>query len=985
MALERPGELPAKLNLIDDEAHLREAASEAREAPTAETPVEPTLESAPEKKGGISPEGGGEAVSPTVESPAEPPSETAKERVEPVMEEPQVEKPKTYTFHFDEGGKAHLENEARLEKEAQELRPELEKTPEAEREKIGVGFRNVGFHVEEIKNNFFAGVFNKIAGTQTQEKSTTTRFITKLGEGFERDAKKARERMETIEKTKNRETLANAGYLLGNTIKYGRTVLDIAGVTVAAPLRFATMGAMAFSRGADAAKEMRLENEKVVGKTRLDEDKALEEAARLYDEEARKKGAMSANEIAKTYRESLPKDILARLETKTPEQPSLVNRVVQGILRTHIERSVKRLERKTEKIGEDKKLSAKEKSAKRERLFNHFDRRLRDYDRVVGQFGTVDALAMGARYAEVVGKVAAYVPTAYIALEKAFEAVGDTFSSVETGEAVDGLRDVATGEVPPPGSLPPIIESGGAPKLQSEIIENLKEHAGIPKMAPAHISETIVSHEMVNAHSADAPIEAVKDTTSKATQFSPFRAGAAFGMPNAPIETSAAEITPTPEAIHAASAPVGGRGPLDLRPPVYRPEFATAPADATRVENAAIPKAQEQVEAMARGNVKPIEIGLEQIKLATIEKGEGVTHAIKRQLMQHAEQYGYTKEGGDMDKWAILKSKEIAIENGYIKPDGTEIRVLDQGPKGNPAYLLEKDSAGKLKVAEYLGGKPTGGVGAKSPYEYEWKKPASALGEKEIAVGPKVMKPLTETLESKMVGRVAPVAEEELRAKGLMDRAAYAAETRPEEIPMTLELGGESAPIKLERVPVGETPKLMFPEWLREGVERAESAKFAETLPEKTVDLEQLRDGFESYSLAEQEEALAKILPVRDQLLILERHSEALGLTPSQEDFIEMSKDAIAEMREAIEDSKEAFKDQLEDVGVSHSAYEKVIAAKGITVKDILENKPKLDEEKWGAFTKWVRALRPTPNERIMKVDDFLRSLKPENFLIAKF
>ncbi|MBI2278497.1 MAG: hypothetical protein HYU81_00270 [Candidatus Brennerbacteria bacterium] len=319
-----------------------------------------------------------------------------KERTELTAE--RSERPETYTHRLNEKGKAYPESEAHLEKEAAALRPDLEKMPETEREKIGVALRNLGFYAEEKKNLFFAGVFNKLAAVDKDKRGgVITKFVEKLENQFEKDAEKARERIETVEKTKNRETLANAGYLFGNLMKYGRTIADVAGWTVAAPLRYVMMAGMAFARGAEAMKEVRFENEKVVEKTRIeDADKAAGEGFKIYEAAKVRAGArkVSARDLDKAYREYLPHDLLERLYCKTPEQPSLVNRVVQGILRTHIEISVGLLGSKIEGIEENKKLSPEEKKIKRERLFHRFERRLRDYDRVVGQFGTVDVCGM---------------------------------------------------------------------------------------------------------------------------------------------------------------------------------------------------------------------------------------------------------------------------------------------------------------------------------------------------------------------------------------------------------------------------------------------------------------------------------------------------------------------------------------------------------------------------------------------------------------
>ncbi|GEM_PF-2622760 len=957
------------------------------------------------------------------------------------QETEEAKKPETYTYRFDEGGKAvredksdelkrevaTLEREARelgdpkLEKEARELKETLERTPEKEREKMGVGIHNFGFFVEETKNNILARIFKGIAGAHKEletsdvvtrkeprtpgKKSVTGKFLAQLGTQFEKDAAKAHERMVAIEKTKKRETFANAGYIAGNAVK----VWTLASGAVTMPLRAVALGAMAFARGADAAKEVRFENEKVIEKTRLDEEKAWEEAEKIYAEKTREKGTMSGKEIEKVYRESLPKDILARLEAKTPEQPSLMNRMVQGFVKLHIERSVNRLERKIAKIEENEKLTVKEKSAKRERLMNRFERRLRDYDRAVGQLGTVDALAMGLRYAEMTGKVATYIPATYVALDKGFEAISGLFGRSEVMDTLEDARDAAA------SGPAAVVDSGAVPKMKGEVIQNLERYAGMPRTV-----ET-------------APADALRQS------FTVSRPGASFGMPNAPVESTSVEIgssaPPPSEAasidstevakvpeilteknqladlyrVHPEFANTGewkvseggailrqgypGTYELDkegnlwytggpTKEGVYAPQVLKAGGDVweeaketAMAEKAAAQEIGDKEMAVEPKTVKPSsgvmetkiveraapitdeelrvlkemrgasEISAEQMGLATVQKGEGVTHALVRQLKVNPEQFGYDPKGGvDVDKWAVLKSKEIAIGNGYIKPDGTEIRVLDQGPKGNPAYILEKDASGKLNVKEYLGGKATGGDDVKSSYEYEWKKPAYSAE--------------------------------------VVARAKAAAEGIPEMIPSVREIA--EMPMKLERVPVTELAPAKFPEWLNE---RLEYSKLAETLPEKTANLEHVSDQFDTYSLRVQEDAIKELASFEKQLDYLEKHADTLGLTPSQEDFVEMSKESIEDMKEAFVEAQEEFKEQLADVGVAPAAYEKAVAKPGLTVKQLFEmaEKKELDMKKWGKFASWVHALKPTAIEQEMKVDAFLKSVTPDKFVLAQF
>lgn len=277
---------------------------------------------------------------------------------QPTPEEEHTKGPKTYTFRFDEGGKAHLENEARLEKEAQELKPELERTPEAEREKMGVGFQNYGLFMKEGVSNWKSERLEWIAKTQLKEKGAVAGYLSSLAETYRKDAKKARDSMESYQKARTRGTLASAGYLAGNAVKIGRTIADFTGATAAAPLRYAMMTGMFLSRGADAAKEYRLKNEEVVAKTRIENmNEAAEAAWKIYDAAKGRAGAgeVTAKDFEKAYRDQLPEDILARLEAKSPEQAGLVNRAVQGIMRAHMKWQAGKVERKVSKIEEDKK------------------------------------------------------------------------------------------------------------------------------------------------------------------------------------------------------------------------------------------------------------------------------------------------------------------------------------------------------------------------------------------------------------------------------------------------------------------------------------------------------------------------------------------------------------------------------------------------------------------------------------------------------
>lgn len=111
------------------------------------------------------------------------------------------------------------------------------------------------------------------------------------------------------------------------------------------------------------------------------------------------------------------------------------------------------------------------------------------------------------------------------------------------------------------------------------------------------------------------------------------------------------------------------------------------------------------------------------LDLATIRKGEGIEHVLKRQLLNDPQKFGWDQKT-DLNIWANKTAHLIAIKNGYVNPiTGEEVRVYDMSFKGqqNPAYLLEvKD--GQYRVTEYFAGEEIGGGSSQlNVYEYQYK------------------------------------------------------------------------------------------------------------------------------------------------------------------------------------------------------------------------------------------------------------------------
>ena len=273
---------------------------------------------------------------------------------------------------------------------------DIEKLPEETREKLGLGFNNLGFFVEENKNRFFAGLIEKLAG-KFDQKSTMGRFVSSLAENYRRDQEKAKEKFEDVKQGKS-QNISNMVYLGGNALRYGRIAMDIGGYSYN-PIKYVMFGAMAFARGSEAAKEARFKNEEAIGKTRVDDtERAENEAWKIYERALEKAGdrEISREELNKAFLEGLPEDILARLnERGGSEKIGAGKKLVEGFTRRWIESSMTKL---------NDKLVTAETEEEKQKLIKKYEAKLNDYNRLVGDYGQIDALATGAKISEVLAK-----------------------------------------------------------------------------------------------------------------------------------------------------------------------------------------------------------------------------------------------------------------------------------------------------------------------------------------------------------------------------------------------------------------------------------------------------------------------------------------------------------------------------------------------------------------------------------------------------
>lgn len=104
--------------------------------------------------------------------------------------------------------------------------------------------------------------------------------------------------------------------------------------------------------------------------------------------------------------------------------------------------------------------------------------------------------------------------------------------------------------------------------------------------------------------------------------------------------------------------------------------------------------------------IKEILEGREKIKeLATIRRGEGITHSFLRQLENDPDTYGFKGDANnqlEVHRWAQRQAYALAVKNGFISPpSGEEVRVYWDA-KNPSSYLLKPDlSVEVLNKHEY--------------------------------------------------------------------------------------------------------------------------------------------------------------------------------------------------------------------------------------------------------------------------------------------
>ncbi|MDP3764785.1 MAG: hypothetical protein Q8Q95_04160 [bacterium] len=291
---------------------------------------------------------------------------------------------------------------------------DVEKLPEATKEKIAKGFATWGLRADAWKNEQWSKLFGNVSKIYA-EGTGGDRFFKNLKADFIRDRDKAREKAKKIDDGVITRT-ASIMSLTGNILRYGRGLMDATGMSVVNPLKWVTWGAMATSRTLEAAKEVSLET---TTKDRLlDVDMALEEAIKIYEKaggtySVDKGGDEKASKenLKTTYYRDIPKDLVERLNSRsTDEKRTMLQEFSLKLITLGIERSVKNTAKEIELI-EASSIPQGEKDKKIQEFVLKHEAKLRDYDRIIDSNGQMDTLAIVSKRIAQLGRVTATAMT----------------------------------------------------------------------------------------------------------------------------------------------------------------------------------------------------------------------------------------------------------------------------------------------------------------------------------------------------------------------------------------------------------------------------------------------------------------------------------------------------------------------------------------------------------------------------------------------
>ena len=258
------------------------------------------------------------------------------------------------------------------------------------------------FKTTETKNKISSYILKK--ATDLSKWNTSIRsYFSKYSEIHKKEQTELQKNKKNVEKDSKIKLSWISQWFL-NIFKYWRIIydaIDTVSFKTINPFRNITAASMFIWKSLEVAKETRLDNDEVKQKTRLDEENASIEGWRLYQEIVKKNGwklNWDALEIA--YKRRLCEDLKIRFEKNDLKNAWFF----KGFLERDTKKYIESLERKINKIREDRQLSLTQKQEKIDFLLKKNDKLLLDLDRMISSDWQVDGIAYWTRLVEKVSK-----------------------------------------------------------------------------------------------------------------------------------------------------------------------------------------------------------------------------------------------------------------------------------------------------------------------------------------------------------------------------------------------------------------------------------------------------------------------------------------------------------------------------------------------------------------------------------------------------
>jgi len=551
--------------------------------------------------------------------------------------------------------------DSKLGQIAEKAVAQIEKLSKSDKLKLLSGIANLGYRTTEFKGHVFGNMFHKMSEKTKGNKFLNTWF-NKEANLYAESGKKA-EQARTSEDKKDISRLSGLGQGLGNCLKYGRLLYD---ASLANPFRHVMAASMFIGKRSEALKETRFEYEGAKENTRVQGvDRAMEEAWDLHDKARAesKDGVVTAKELEQLYKDNLPKDIEKRL-ARTDFNG--MNFIEKGMNR-HMKWAAERLMAKIKKI-ESSNITAKEKDAQKQALMARNEKLMNDLDSMVGDQGIIDNISYAARLAEKSGKT--------VAMAMMVESI-PRFAKIAAQAGGWGLGKgigYFTGTEAHAAEVPVGVQAKTPEEIKA-FREGERIRVGLPE---ARIVSGEHGYKWTSPDGKEFTTKYGDDTI----------VARKVGDKLVIVESQAARGTPL----------------------VKGNEITISPEKELDESKLAVKDKEKIIFDTARIDMPSDEI----MAQATVNKGEGVSHAIMRQLIggdlkdknfdpdfNHLKEMGY--KGSDdkaaIERWARNQAGKIVKEQGYYDTEkGKQTWVMKPGES---AYVLHGDKDSGFIVGEY--------------------------------------------------------------------------------------------------------------------------------------------------------------------------------------------------------------------------------------------------------------------------------------------